>query len=103
MSKMRESQRLHKYIFEQLDKELRKVPDNQVKVIDINVIKEDVDLKEITPLEKEIYPLTEGMQKLIKRFSIPEKFHFEKENKYTVYFTVTYDPHEPTLSVVMVK
>lgn len=90
MPKKPESQELHKYIFEQIDKELRKVSDDSIMKAHVA---ED--------LEKDIYPITPGINKLLRKFSLKERFHFEHKNKMTVHFTANYD--ENTLSVIIVK
>lgn len=90
MSKKAQAQELHKYIFEQIDKELRHIKDTEIN----NAVVAD-------DLSKDIYPITPGLMKLLRRFNLGEKFYYENKNKMTVHFTVNFDAN--TLSVIIVK
>lgn len=91
MTKKAPAQPLHKYIFELLDKELRQVDEKEISKA---VLQDD--------LEKDVYPITPGIMKLLKRFNLSEKFYFEhKGGKMTVHFTVNQDDN--TLSVIVVR
>ena len=82
MVENKDATKLHKVVFEMLDKELRRIPST-------NVMHAIVEVDESSFLEKDIYPFTENLERIVKRYELGNKFVYEG-TKSTVFFNVVW-------------
>lgn len=83
---------IHKMVFEMLDKEMRKVSLDRIKNVVI-----------LNDLSKDIYPVNMEINRLLKKFSLPNHFYYNNKNQWEVHFIKSRDQGKLILSVITLK